>query len=111
MRCDGCETAQERRETAMPKTPTTPDRKDDRVYIRVSGSEKQILQEAARQRHLQVSQFALQASLDAAQAILMDQTAFALSADAWNAFQERLDTLPRELPRLQELLSEPRIFD
>jgi uncharacterized protein (DUF1778 family) len=49
--------------------------KESRLSIRASDAEKAILAQAARARRMNTSQFVLQSSLDAAQAILVDQTA------------------------------------
>jgi predicted DNA-binding antitoxin AbrB/MazE fold protein len=40
-----------------------------------------------------------------------DRTAFALSADDWQAFCAALDGPPRDLPTLRRLLTEPGAFD
>ena len=50
--------------------------KETRLSIRASEPEKAILAQAARARHLNISQFVLQASLDAAQAVLINQSEF-----------------------------------
>jgi uncharacterized protein (DUF1778 family) len=47
-----------------------------------------ILMQAAEARHTNVSQFVLQASLDAAQAVLVDQAEFRLPPAQWKAFCE-----------------------
>jgi uncharacterized protein (DUF1778 family) len=84
--------------------------KETRLSIRTTEPEKAILAEAARVRHTNVSKFVLQASLDAANAILMQQTEFHLPPDQWQAFCERLDTPPKVVPALQRLFSEPEPF-
>jgi uncharacterized protein (DUF1778 family) len=60
----------------MPKTSTIP--KESRLSIRASEPEKAILAQAAQARRMNTSQFVLQASLDAAHAVLIDQTEFRL---------------------------------
>lgn len=92
-------------------THVRPKNKEARLSIRASEPEKSILQQAARTRHLNTSQFILQVSLDAAKSILVDQTTFTLPPDQWNAFCERLDAPPRAKPELQRLLSRPEPFD
>ncbi|QQS47095.1 MAG: DUF1778 domain-containing protein [Acidobacteriota bacterium] len=52
--------------------------KETRLSIRASEPEKAVLLQAARARHSNISQFVLQASLDAAHAILADQREFRL---------------------------------
>lgn len=80
--------------------------KETRLSIRASDPEKSILMEAARARHTNISQFVLQASLDAAHAVLADQSEFRLSADQWKAFCERLDAPAKVIPALKDLFSE-----
>jgi uncharacterized protein (DUF1778 family) len=84
--------------------------KEKRLYIRASESEKTLLAQAAQARHMNTSQFVLQTSLDAAQTLLANQTAFRLSPEQWEAFCERLDAPPRTIPELQRLFSEPDPF-
>jgi uncharacterized protein (DUF1778 family) len=80
--------------------------KEARLSIRASDPEKKILSQAARARHMNTSQFVLQASLDAAQAVLMDQSEFRLPADQWQAFCDQLDAPPKTIPALRKLFSE-----
>ncbi|MUG92437.1 DUF1778 domain-containing protein [Scytonema sp. UIC 10036] len=84
--------------------------KETRLSIRATESEKAILAQAARVRRTNVSQFVLQASLDAANAIVVNQTEFRLAPDQWEAFCERLDAPPKVIPELQQLFSEPELF-
>ncbi len=84
--------------------------KETRLSIRATEQEKAILAEAARVQHTNVSKFVLQASLDAANVILMYQTEFRLPPDQWEAFCERLDAPPKVVPELQQLFSEPEPF-
>jgi uncharacterized protein (DUF1778 family) len=85
--------------------------KEARLSIRASEPEKTILEQAARLRHMNTSQFVLQVSLDAAQVILVDQTQFKLPADQWAAFCTRLDEPAKAIPQLQELFSSPEPYD
>lgn len=88
-----------------------PVRASARLSIRASEPQKTILSQAARVRHMNTSQFVLQASLDAADAILTDQTVFTLPPDKWEEFCRRLDAPARTIPALQELLSRSEPFD
>lgn len=84
--------------------------KETRLSIRATEPEKAILTQAARARHMNTSQFVLQASLDAAQAVLVDQTEFRLPAEQWEEFCRRLDAPPKVIPALRQLFSEPDPF-
>lgn len=94
----------------MPRRTTTA-QKETRLSIRASEREKAVLAQAARARHMNTSQFVLQASLDAAQAIRVNQTEFRLSPEQWEVFCQRLDAPPRTIPALRQLFSEPEPFD
>lgn len=83
-----------------------PAQKETRLSIRASEPEKTILRRAAQARRMNTSQFVLQASLDAAHAILVDQTEFRLSLAQWQAFCERLDAPAKIIPALRQLFSE-----
>jgi uncharacterized protein (DUF1778 family) len=80
--------------------------KESRLSIRASEPEKTILRQAAQSRHMNTSQFVLQASLDAARAILVDQTEFRLPPEQWEAFCERLDAPAKSIPALRQLFTE-----
>lgn len=84
--------------------------KETRLSIRATTPEKTLLVQAARARHMNTSQFVLQASLDAARAVLADQTEFRLPPEQWEAFCERLDAPPQVIPALRELFGEPEPF-
>lgn len=89
---------------------TVANAKESRLSIRASEPEKAILAQAARVRHTNISQFVLQASLDAAHAILVDQTEFRLPQDQWEAFCQRLDEPAKVIPQLRQLFNEPEPF-
>ncbi len=80
--------------------------KESRLSIRASEPEKALLRQAAQARHMNTSQFVLQASLDAARAILVDQTEFRLPPEQWKAFCDRLDEPAKSIPALRKLFSE-----
>jgi uncharacterized protein (DUF1778 family) len=88
----------------------TAKQKEQRLSIRATESEKEILAQAAKMQHTNISQFVLQTSLTAASAILVDQTEFRLSPDQWEEFCQRLDEKPKVISALQELFSEPERF-
>ncbi|MDR1709495.1 MAG: DUF1778 domain-containing protein [Candidatus Accumulibacter sp.] len=81
--------------------------KTERIDVRASGAVKQLLQEAARACHKNVSEFLLDAGVTAANQALADRRRFMLDEACWQAFQEALDRPAREKPRLKQLLREP----
>jgi len=84
--------------------------KTERIDVRASTSVKQLLQEAARSCHKNVSEFLLDAGVTAATQALADRRHFALSDEQWDAFQQALDRPVQAKPRLKKLLSEPGIL-
>ena len=80
--------------------------KSERIDVRASTPVKQLLQEAARVAHKNVSEFLLDAGIVAANQTLSDRTRFELSSDKWQAFQTALDQPVGAKPKLKKLLSE-----
>jgi uncharacterized protein (DUF1778 family) len=82
--------------------------KSERIDVRASTPVKQLLQEAARVSHKNVSEFLLDAGINAANQALADRTKFALSKETWTAFQKALDqpVKPKPKPKLKKLLSD-----
>jgi uncharacterized protein (DUF1778 family) len=84
--------------------------KSERIDVRASTPVKQLLQEAARVAHKNVSEFLLDAGIHAANQTLAERTRFALSEDQWLAFHTALDQPVRAKPKLKKLLSEPGLL-
>jgi uncharacterized protein (DUF1778 family) len=84
--------------------------KSERIDVRASAPVKQLLQEAARVAHKNVSEFLLDAGINAANQTLADRTRFDLSEEQWLAFQSALDKPVTDKPKLKKLLSEPGLL-
>ena len=84
--------------------------KTERIDVRASAPVKQLLQDAARTCHKNVSEFLLDAGVTAATQALADRRQFVLSEAQWQAFQEALDRPVQSKPRLQKLLCEPGVL-
>lgn len=84
--------------------------KSERIDVRASVPVKQLLQEAARVAHKNVSEFMLDAAIVAANQTLADRLRFQLSPAQWKAFQAALDRPVRTKPKLQQLLNEPGLL-
>jgi uncharacterized protein (DUF1778 family) len=84
--------------------------RESRLAIRASERDKTLLNQAALARHMNMSQFVLEASLDAARAILADQNEFRLPPEQWDEFCQRLDAPPQAIPALTQLFSEAEPF-
>ena len=85
--------------------------KTARIDVRASTAVKQLLQEAARACHKNVSEFLLDAGVTAAAHMLADRRRFELDDEQWQAFQELLDRPVQSKPRLKKLLREPGVLD
>ena len=85
--------------------------KSERIDVRTSHPVKQLLQEAARACHKNVSEFLLDAGVTAANQALADRRHFVLNDEQWQAFQQALNAPPQSLPRLKKLMTEPGLLD
>jgi len=85
--------------------------KTQRIDVRATVPVKQLLQEAARSRHKNVSEFLLDAGINAANQALADRHSFILNSEQWDTFQQALDRPVQAKPRLKALLSKPGILD
>ncbi|MCK0506596.1 DUF1778 domain-containing protein [Aromatoleum anaerobium] len=84
--------------------------KTERIDVRASGPVKQLLQEAARACHKNVSEFLLDAGVTAANQALADRRRFVLDDEQWQAFQQALDRPVQAKTRLKKLLTEPGVL-
>lgn len=80
--------------------------KSERIDVRASTPVKQLLQEAARVAHKNVSEFLLDAGITAANQTLADRTRFELTPKKWLEFQAALDRPVSLKPKLKKLLTE-----
>lgn len=85
--------------------------KSTRIDVRASADIKQLLQEAARASHKNVSEFLLEAGIAAANQALADRRYLKLDEAQWKMFLEALDRPVQAKPRLEKLLTEPGILD
>ena len=84
--------------------------KTERIDVRASTVIKQLLQDAARASHKNVSEFLLDAGVTAAVQTLADRRQFVLDETQWQAFQEALDRPVQNKTRLKRLLREPGVL-
>ena len=89
----------------------SPSSRSEKLDIRITPEAKQILQQAAKQRHTTISQFVLESALDSAGTVLAERSRLILNAEQWEAFMVALDAPPRRHPRMERLLNEPSILD
>jgi uncharacterized protein (DUF1778 family) len=87
--------------------------KDDRIALRVTTTERDLIEQASTVLATTVSDFMLRASLARASEVLADRREFRLPPDQWDAFVTMLDQPPSaaEKPRLRRLLTTPSVLD
>ena len=88
--------------TSQTKTERT---KIERIDVRASLPIKILLQDAARARRKNVSDFLLEAGIAAAHETLAEQRLFLLDDEQWQKFQELLDRPVQDKPALKDLLT------
>jgi uncharacterized protein (DUF1778 family) len=81
------------------------------LNIRASAAQKAKLAEAAKLQNMNVSQFVLHRSLDAAEEVIADQRVIRLSEEAYDDFLAKMEEPPQELPKLRELFSKPSVLE
>jgi uncharacterized protein (DUF1778 family) len=82
-----------------------------KIDLRLSPSDKRILERAASASSLSVSAFVRASALAQADETLADRRTFVLSKAKWTEFQAALDAPTQPLPRMKRLLTEPGFFD
>ena len=85
--------------------------KSERIDVRASTAVKQLLQEAARACHKNVSEFLLEAGITAANQALANRRHFGLDNAQWEMFQQTLDRPVQSKPRVKKLLTQPGVLD
>ena len=85
--------------------------KGERIALRASQEQRELIGMASEVTSTTVSDFVLRASIARAEEVLSNRREFRLPPDRWNAFVEMLDRPPAEKPRLRRLLTEPSILE
>jgi len=62
-------------------------------------------------RRTSLSNFMLEHACEAAQQMLGDQVDIVMPAAEWEAFCKALDSAPRSIPALRQLLTQASVFD
>lgn len=85
--------------------------KSERIALRVSESQRELLYEASRASASTLSDFVLGAATRAAADVLADRQTFVLPIDRWVTFVEILDRPARSLPGLAAFLARDSVID
>ena len=85
--------------------------RSERIEVRTTPSVKALLQRAAASAHKNVTEFLLDAGIEAAEDTLAERRMFPLDGRRWKEFQNILDRPVVNKPRLARLLSEKSVLE
>ena len=85
--------------------------KSERIEVRTTPHMKALLQRAAASPHKNVTEFLLEAGINAAEDVLVDRRISRLDDRQWQAFQAILDRPVADRPRLTRLLAEKGVLE
>ncbi len=85
--------------------------KSERIAVRASAAQKDLIHRAAALRHKTVTEFVLDVASREAQRVLAEETHIRLPRETWNEFVRALDSPPSPSPRLTRLMTEPSILE
>lgn len=84
--------------------------KDQRITVRISSAQRDLLSQASRTAKTTLSEFILDAATTRAEDVLADRRLFTLGTPEYQAFLAVLDRPVQDKPRLRMLLAEPSVF-
>ncbi len=90
---------------------TTKENRETRFSIRATASQKRLIERAAARANKTISEFVLENSVEAAEALELDNAHFVLSPEKYRKFVAALDEPPRPNAALRKLFSEPSMID
>ena len=90
---------------------TAPANPTEKLDLRLTPAAKLALQAAAAADRRSLSEFVLDSALARAEETLAMRRHFGLNAERWEAFMAALDAPPRALPRVEQLFSQPSVFE
>ena len=85
--------------------------KAEMLNIRASSSQKAMLAEAARLQNMNVSQFVLSKSLEAADEVIAEQRIIRVSSEEYDWLLAKLEEPPKDLSKLHEIFARPSVFE
>ena len=89
----------------------TAENKSEHIEVRTTPNMEALLQQAAASSHKNVTEFLLEAGINAAENALVDRRIFRLDDRQWQAFQAILDLPVADKPRLTRLLAEKSVLE
>ena len=97
--------------TKISMTSTSNTSKNERLQLRLTTQQKEIIARAAQTKQTSMSNFILEESYQAALEILSSQTLFSLTDEQWENFCQALEAPPKPIPALKKLLTEKSVFE
>lgn len=85
--------------------------KSERIELRTTPGTKALLLRAAASMHKNITEFLLEAGINAAEETLIERRLFQLDDEQWQAFQEVMDRPVVSKPRLAKLLAEKSVLE
>ena len=85
--------------------------RSERIDLRVTPSDKEMIQEAAAMRNQSMADFMIASGVAAAAEALADRRHFVLPDAQWKAFIAALDAPTHDKPRLKGLLKTPSALE
>jgi uncharacterized protein (DUF1778 family) len=96
---------------ANTEAPTTKTPRDQRLNIRASAQQQQLIRRAAEATDRTVTDFILGSALESAERVLADRKWFVASDEQWTEFHALLDAPLEPMPKLRRLLERESPFD
>ena len=90
---------------------TTKENKRTRFSIRATTKQKELIAWAAARSNKSISEFVLENSVEAAEALEAENAHFVVSLEDYDALLKKLDEPPRKIPALQQLMADPTSID
>ena len=89
----------------------TKEPKENRLSIRANPQQKTVLAQAAKARHMNISQFVLHVSLNEAERVIKEETQIIVSPEDYERLCQIMDAPPAPAPRLKEALAKKPLWD
>lgn len=93
----------------MPRAAETS--KESRLSIRANAAQKNALARAAKARHMNISQFVLQVSLQAAEQVIEAESRLMVSPEEYQWLCHVMDEPAQPVPRLRAALAQKQVWD
>ena len=85
--------------------------KDARWNLRVASDANALVRQAASARQQNLTDFVIEAAVDAAERVLADRTSFVLDDARWSEFVDAVERPVRDNPGLARLFARPSVFE